>query len=202
MNASQLRHFAIIPGAGESRRMGSAKLLLPWRGRTILDWVLKAWCDSEVSEVVLVLRESTSEFNSVIEHWPVTAVYPSFPPPDMKSSVQFALNHIQELFAPRDTDRWLLAPADLPTLGEVPMDVILKQGAQSNEILIPRFSGESGHPVSLPWRLASDVFSLGDDEGVKALVSRHPHQFVDFPDVRKPRDIDTPRDYDRLCSSD
>ena len=48
--------WAIILAAGESKRMGSPKMLLPWMGRTIIEQVVENVLSSEVSGAVVVLR--------------------------------------------------------------------------------------------------------------------------------------------------
>jgi molybdenum cofactor cytidylyltransferase len=40
---SSARAFAIIPAAGESRRMGEPKLLLPVNGRPLIAHTISAW---------------------------------------------------------------------------------------------------------------------------------------------------------------
>jgi molybdenum cofactor cytidylyltransferase len=46
---------AIVLAAGESKRMGQIKQLLPWQGKTILESVLDNLLNSKVDEVILVL---------------------------------------------------------------------------------------------------------------------------------------------------
>ena len=50
------RTFAIVPAAGHSRRMGQAKLLLPWAVGTVIDSVLQAWTTSSVDRTYIVVR--------------------------------------------------------------------------------------------------------------------------------------------------
>ena len=53
---------AIVLAAGEARRMGQVKLLLPWKGRTILEHVLGNLLQSRVDEVILVLGHEADRF--------------------------------------------------------------------------------------------------------------------------------------------
>src|SRR4030042_4660634 len=46
---------AIVIAAGESKRMGRTKQLLPWQGKVLLQHALDAILGSEVDEVILVL---------------------------------------------------------------------------------------------------------------------------------------------------
>jgi CTP:molybdopterin cytidylyltransferase MocA len=110
-----MQTFAVIPAAGRSLRMGQPKLLLPWRGSTVLENVLKTWSASRVGRVVLVVHPDDAEILRLGAAAGAHVVQPQTPPEEMKVSVQLALDYISH-FEPTETDAWLLAPADMPTL--------------------------------------------------------------------------------------
>ena len=138
--------------------------------------------------------------------WPPNAdnptwvwVIPITAPEDMKVSVQHGLRHVQQTYRPKATDVWLLAPADIPGLSAPTIDRLLSayQG-HSPAILAPTWDGRRGHPVPFPWPLGSDVFRLGDGEGVNVLMSRHQVHEIDCSAHDVPDDLDSPDDYRRL----
>ncbi|MBL7082753.1 MAG: NTP transferase domain-containing protein, partial [Candidatus Aminicenantes bacterium] len=47
--------WAMILAAGESKRMGKSKLLLPFGGKTIIETVIKSVIQSKVEGVLVVL---------------------------------------------------------------------------------------------------------------------------------------------------
>src|SRR5690606_37389168 len=51
-----VRSFAILPAAGQSRRMGAPKLLLPWGETTLIGEVIRSWKDSRVDQVLVVIH--------------------------------------------------------------------------------------------------------------------------------------------------
>ncbi|MEZ6078052.1 MAG: NTP transferase domain-containing protein [Pirellulaceae bacterium] len=69
--------FAIVPAAGRSRRMGQSKLLLPWRGTTVIEHVIEAWLRSRVTQVVVVARRDDLELTRRVARQPVVLVRPS-----------------------------------------------------------------------------------------------------------------------------
>ena len=81
--------YAIIPAAGKSVRMGSPKLLLPWRSGTILDAVLSAWGASQVTRTLVVARRSDLALHAVVLAHGATLVLPPEDPIDMKASIAF-----------------------------------------------------------------------------------------------------------------
>lgn len=196
-SSSDSRVFAIVPAAGTSRRMGKPKLLLPWRGHTVIDSVLDAWTSSDVSSVIVVCRKEDSALISVCQNWSVDVVSPSEDPPDMKSSLQHAVSLLQDKHVPTDMDHWMVAPADLPTLDTAVINRVI-HARDTASVVVPRFDGRASHPVLLPWSVSGGLWELNEDEGLNTLVERHPKRFVDFEESAYAQDIDTPEDYERM----
>ncbi|MCP4505106.1 MAG: NTP transferase domain-containing protein, partial [Fuerstiella sp.] len=82
------RCFAIVPAAGKSRRMGQPKLMLPFAEGLLIDRLLKAWTDSEVFRVIVVVRQNDRNLSEACHRWPVDVVHPGTDPTDMKESIQ------------------------------------------------------------------------------------------------------------------
>lgn len=195
--------IAIIPAAGRSVRMGSPKLLLPWRGRPLIETVLAAWRNSRANAVVLVVHPDDELIAATGRAAGVDVVVPTQPPSDMKASIRLGLEYAARRWAPHRDDFWLVAPADMPLLTAEAIDAVLAQPRPDHQpILIPRYQGRRGHPVQFPWSLAGQVAQLGANEGLNALVARH--QVLEF-EVDQPgilADLDTPEDYRRLAAGD
>jgi molybdenum cofactor cytidylyltransferase len=196
---SSFRSFAIVPAAGRSVRMGRPKLLLPWRDTTLIQHVLSTWISSQVERVVVVVRPDDSELATVCRRAGVDVVLPTTAPPEMKVSVQYGLRHVEQTCNPRAEDVWLLAPADIPGLLTSNIDWLLASHAAHNlEILVPKHDNRRGHPVLFPWPLAREVQKLAENDGVNALLHRHPVREVHCPHAGVQEDVDTPDDYRRL----
>jgi CTP:molybdopterin cytidylyltransferase MocA len=178
---------------------GHSKLLLPLDGATVMDQVLRAWTESRADRVIVVLRQDDVELQAVCQRWtPVNIVIAKQDPEDMKRSIQLGLEWITRRFEPAGPDRWLVAPADLPTLRSWLIDRVIEASGQSDKIVVPRFGDSGGHPVSFPWSLVPEVFQLGPDQGINHLVERHCVDWLPLPASERPRDIDTPDDYSRF----
>ena len=193
------RVFAVVPAAGRSRRMGQAKLLLPWREATVIEQVLAAWQGSRVASVVVVVHPDDTELANVCRRAGADVQVAATPPPDMKASVRLGLAWLDEHFAPTDADAWMLAPADVPELTSRQIDwVLAEHNPSAAEILVPVHAGRRGHPVLFPWPLAAEVATLAEDEGINALVKRHRVRELPIDDPGILTDLDTPEDYRRL----
>lgn len=193
----RFRSFAIVPAAGRSRRMGQDKLLLPWRDATVIESLLAAWRAGGVDEIVVVTRRDQTQLQSLCGD--ATIVTPAIAPPEMKDSVGAAMDHIRDSFAPRDSDVWLLAPADMPQLdAKVVKQVLNLHDPASPTILVPTSDGKRGHPVLFPWTCAASVELLSAEEGVNKLLDRFPVREFDCAAPGIHDDLDTPDDFERL----
>jgi molybdenum cofactor cytidylyltransferase len=198
------RTFAVVPAAGHSTRMGEPKLLLPLAGEPLIWHTIRAWQRSQVDQIVVVVRPGDERLAEVVCRAGAILVTPAVPPPDMKTSIQAALRHIDVQFSPVDADAFLFAPADMPRLSPAIIGALIKRYQHEHQrILVPTITGQRGHPVLFPWPLAAEVHALAENEGLDAIVRSHEplrvacDEFV-AAEEHPFADIDTPQDYRRL----
>lgn len=182
--------------------MGQPKLTLELGGQTVLSRLAGALNQPEIVSRVIVIRSADAELTRHAESLKsLTILHPKADPPDMRQSVQFALDDIQRRFAPSDDAGWLLVPADHPCLSpQVLRRLIDGWIAESPEILVPTFQGKRGHPTFFRWRLAAEVRQLPADRGLNQLLKQHAGTVRELPfeDPGVLADLDTPEDYNRL----
>lgn len=189
------RAFAIVPAAGESRRMGTAKLLLPWGDSTVIQSVIAAWQKSRVDEVLVVVSPQNEALAATCRDAGATVVVPATPPADMKASIQAAVAGLLEGAPLGRNDCILIAPADMPWLEPATIDRILNEfDSASGEIVIPTHAARRGHPIVIPWSLAEEVQRLGEHDTLKTVIERHRPRIVEC-DATVLGDLDTPEDY-------
>ena len=176
--------------------MGVPKLLLPWKDGTVVEHVLGVWQASAVDRIWVVLREDQQALIRVCRRSGVDVVVLEQPPAEMKHSVQAALLQIQQLDAPTARDVFLLAPADLPHLTPDVIDRLLaRYDPEDPTLLLPAFRGRRGHPLLIPWHLSDAVLMLESEQGVNALLDRHPVRTLPVDDAGCLQDLDHPVDY-------
>ncbi|MEO8269480.1 MAG: nucleotidyltransferase family protein [Aureliella sp.] len=202
----QQRTFAIVPAAGRSSRMGQSKLLLPWRGTSVIEQVIDAWLRSRVTKVVVVARRDDVELTTRLASFPVDLMTPDVDPMDMKASIQIGIENLNRTANPRASDGCFVAPADLPKLNAVVIDGLIDAWDSLTDsqrpVVVPYFAKQRGHPALLPWSLLAQVHSLGEQQGVNALVDQHPQHVVEFSIAQRIDDIDTMEDYLRLVDEE
>jgi molybdenum cofactor cytidylyltransferase len=190
--------YAVVPAAGASRRMGRAKLLLPWRETTVIEAVLAAWKSSRVTATVVVARCDDHELITRCRAAGVDLLLADSPPADMKASVRLALEHVARRHAPKPHDVWLVAPADMPELSTTVIDRLLAEHEpEQPRILIPTWNSKRGHPALFPWSAAGRVSLLGADQGVDRLFAEGPSREIGCSPDAVPLDLDDPADYVR-----
>ncbi len=180
---------------------GVAKLLLPVQGVPLIAHTLAAWQAAGLVPLV-VIRPSDDALAEVCHAYGAEVLRAETPPAEMKISVQLALKHLQRYSLPPNF-AWLLAPADMPRLSPAIIARLIDQhaAAETKSILVPTICGKQGHPVLFPWSLASQVFELAANEGVKALLTRNPVREIACDDLARYEpfvDVDTPVDYQQL----
>lgn len=196
--------FAIVPAAGLSRRMGQPKLMMNLGGRTVIERLLTALSHPRVQETVVVFRRGDDELASVIKALGlpnVHTVQPDVDPPDMRFSVEYAVEALRRRHAPHASDGWMLIPADHPVLeANVLAELIAAWETTAEDILIPQHGGKNGHPTFFKWATNERIREIPNDQGLNWLQTateiRLRKVSVDSESILF--DLDTPEDYQRL----
>ncbi len=194
---------AIVPAAGQSRRMGRPKLILPLTdGRSVIATVLNALTGGGVSRTVVVISPGDNALSEVLKceaaEFGASVVIPQIQPPDMRASVEHGLRELLRTAAKPTT--LLLCPADSPGISAALVSRVIERAkAEPEAIVIPTFQGKRGHPVALPWQIAREIPMLPDAVGVNALIKQHEPIIVEIPEAHPGAvlDLDTPEDYRR-----
>jgi molybdenum cofactor cytidylyltransferase len=195
------RTFGLIPAAGKSRRMGRPKLALPLGGRTVLEHVVAAVRGGGIAEVLVVLAPHVAELAAPARAAGAHVVLLEEETPEMRVTVERGLAWLEERFAPRDDDRWLLLPADHPTLDAAAVARLLEARAGTAcSVVVPEFAGRRGHPTLIDWRHAAGVRAVPAGQGLNVYLRQLGAEVlaVPFDSGAVLCDLDTPEDYERL----
>jgi molybdenum cofactor cytidylyltransferase len=177
--------------------MGAHKLLLPLGGQTVIRRLLDVLQRSEITDRVVVTRADDEPLQREVERSGGSVVRPAVDPPDMRASVQYALDAIRDRHAPSADDAWLLVPADHPLLEPAVLDLMLEHwGRGRDSILIPTFAGWRGHPALFRWKLAALVPTIPAGRGLNWLLENGCAPVAELPveDESILLDLDTPED--------
>ncbi len=186
----------LILSAGESRRMGSPKALLLYRGQTFLDGLIERFAEV-CAPVIVVLGHAEAEIRAGISLGNRAAFVSN---QDYRrgqlSSMQCGLRAMRQ-----DTEGALFTLVDHPRVQLETLRLLLTE--PRGRIVKPRYEGRSGHPVYFASSLFPEFLSLPPDGQARDVVRAHDAQtrFVNVPDQGILDDIDDPEAYQRLLAA-
>ena len=186
---------AILLAAGESRRMGTSKLALPWGRETVLQHGLHVLLQSRVMEVVVVLSNRTRDLKSLLRGPRVKLVMNPDYRKGMSTSIRRGLRAVDSR-----SEGVLIALGDQPFLKPATVNLLLrafKKGKGS--IVVPLFQGRRGHPVLFDRKYVTGLSRLTRDVGARSLLRESPRNIVEVKTRSKGvvADIDTWQDYQK-----
>ncbi|MDH4196336.1 MAG: nucleotidyltransferase family protein [Candidatus Aminicenantes bacterium] len=187
--------WAIVLAAGESRRMGTQKLLLPYGETTVVETVVRKALDSGVDRVMAVVGADRDTVLARLERYPLTIV-------ENENFRQGMLTSVQAGFAalPADAVAAVVMLGDQPAVPTEAVRAVVRAARESGEgIIIPTSGGRRGHPVLVATKYGRAVASLDPAIGLRQLRLEHPDDVleVEVGDPAVLRDLDTPEDYER-----
>ena len=187
--------WAIVLAAGESRRMGAPKLLLPFGGKTVIEAVLDSVKASAVDGILVVVGGWAAPVEEKAKPYGARgALNPDFRS-GMLSSVQCGFRQL-----PLEAEAALIFLADQPAIKPYVAEALVKAFRHTGRgIVIPVFDRRRGHPILISAHYRAEIGSLDPEVGLRQLLDRHPQDVLEEPvdDPAILRDLDTPEDYVR-----
>ena len=182
----------IILSAGESRRMGRAKALLPFRDGTFLS-VLAGTLGAFCSPVLAVFGFDGERVKQFAPAGVAAVVNPDYRL-GMLTSLQTGLRALGDL-----PERVLFTLVDHPAVSRATVAAILASPAA---IAIPRINGKRGHPVVVSRAIAREFLAEPLTAKVRDAIDRHAASihYIDVDDPAINDDVDDPALYEALLA--
>ena len=175
--------------------MGRPKLLLPFRGDTVVGSLVRALREGGISEIVLVTAPGDEALRDWGEEAGVRIVVNPEPERGMLSTILAGITVV-------DPGQPLaVCPADLPALLPSTVRTVLEAGSP---LAVPSYQGRRGHPLVISPELIPEIRTLHLDVGLRELLERHPEKLrvIEVDDPGAVRDVDTPEDYRSLTEGE
>ena len=185
----------IILAAGDSKRMGTPKQLLPWGKTTVLQRIIDAAAASRLERVILVLGANTE---AIADRITVPAKFLCVTNEayreGMASSLKCGIRN-----APAEAKGFMLILGDQPLLEKTLIDRLIEVHHSVGGITIPVCDGRRGHPVIFSARYRTELLAIGD-QGAREVVYRHRDEIAEVPvkSLHILTDMDTPEDYRKI----
>lgn len=190
--------WAVVLGAGESKRIGEPKLLLPYGEKTIIETVIEKTLDSRVDKTLVVLGSKWRKIGRIVKAYDVQiAVNPRFRE-GMLSSIQRGISAL-----PRSSRAAVIALADQPTLSARVIDSLIEAYSRRKKgLVVPVYRKKRGHPLLIDLKYREEIGKLDPRIGLRQLLQRHPDDILEVK-VSSPAvlgDIDTMEDYKKALA--
>jgi molybdenum cofactor cytidylyltransferase len=184
---------AIILASGYSKRMGKNKLLLIYRGKSLIEHTIETISKCGFSEVILVAREE--EIIEIGNRNGIKVIKNDNAVKGISQSIKLGVMEAMK------TDGYMFFTADQPFLD---IDIIKTLTYKFKEnldcIIVPQFEGRRGNPVIFPYNLKEDFLKLQGDVGGKVIINKNLNKvkLVEINDGKKLFDIDTNANYEYI----
>ncbi len=190
--------IAILLAAGESRRMGQLKALLPWQGTSLLKHQVTSLRAGGVDRVVVVLGHRSDELKAELAGIEGVAWQLN---PDYLQGKTTSIKAGLSTLGSDQLDALLILNVDQPRNADVIRSLLKEHQYQGSLITIPTHKGKGGHPIILSRSLLDELREIDEETyGIKAVVQRHLDATrrveMEAPEVLW--DLNTPEEYQRV----
>jgi len=184
---------AIILAAGESKRMGQPKMLLPWGDKTILTHVISIFQNAGLEDTLVVTGGAREKIEKLVASYNVRTVFnKEFKGAEMLSSIRYGIQAL-----PPQTQAVLIGLGDQPQVQDRSVRMVCETFIQTkSSIVIPSYQMRRGHP----WLVERSLWEeLLKSKTPRDFLNRHPTeiQYISVKDPNILADIDTPEEYQK-----
>jgi molybdenum cofactor cytidylyltransferase len=185
--------WGIILAAGESKRMGFPKMLLPFDGMTMIERVIMNVSESDVDKVLIVLGANRNEIEKLNIDVPVTYCYNGNYIEGMLSSVICGFRNL-----PADFKAVLVFQGDQPLISPGVINAVIESYRSSGKgIVVPVYERKRGHPLLIDRKYKNEIEKLDTREGLRSLAYKFSDDVLEVitDDSAILRDFDTFEEY-------
>lgn len=189
--SDNVRIAVIILAAGGSARMqGHIKQLLPWRGKTLIEHVIKMAQHSSADESLVVLGAHAETVQPVVENTGARSIVNTEWQTGQASSIRAGVQALAPNVAAA-----VFVNADQPFLTSAVIDALVARYHETGASIIASvFAGRRGNPALFARTHFDELRTLHGEQGGRVLFAKYPVLTVEF-DALLGMDIDTWEDY-------
>lgn len=185
--------WSIILAAGESKRMGFPKMLLPFGDMTIIETVIQSVTQSYANDMIVVVGAEKEAIIAKIKKTKARCCFNERYKEGMLSSVKCGFNNL-----PFDFSAALIFPGDQPMITAKTINSVIDAFLFSGKgLIIPVHKNKRGHPLLIDRKYKIEIENLSPSIGLHALADKFSNDVFEVktndPGILK--DIDTYEEY-------
>jgi molybdenum cofactor cytidylyltransferase len=184
---------AIILAAGESKRMGEPKMLMPWGKSTVLQTVISTFQAAGVKDILVVTGGAHQQVEMLIGKTVEIVFNENYQNGEMLSSIQLGLS-----VKMREASAALICLGDQPQVEERNVRKICNAFlANKPQIVVPSYQMHRGHPWLVARSLWDDLLTFKAPKTPRDFLKKYARaiHYVNVDTASVMADLDTPEDY-------
>lgn len=184
---------AILLAAGQSKRMGRLKQLMPLERSTVVEKAVDNLLGSAVDEVIVVVGYEAEDVRTAIAARPIKLVTNPDYEQGMSTSIIAGLNMVQS-----KVQAVMIALGDMPLVNSQTVNRLIEGFCNHDKgIAFPTYQGKKGHPVIFAIKYKEELLKLKGDVGAREIIKDHPDDVlvVEVASESVVADFDTANDY-------
>ncbi|MGZ3585046.1 MAG: nucleotidyltransferase family protein, partial [Ktedonobacterales bacterium] len=152
---------AVILAAGQSKRMGQPKMMLPWHGTSVLGRVIEVFKAAGIEEAVVVTGGNREGAEQIAQSAEARTVFnEDYASQEMLSSLQAGLRALEPA-----AEAALIALGDQPQIREDTIRVIVERYEQTHApLVVPSYQMRRGHPWLVTRVMWEIIFGMRSPE--------------------------------------
>jgi molybdenum cofactor cytidylyltransferase len=192
---------ALILAAGQSKRMGLPKLLLPWGETTVLGNVIEILQRAEINDILIITGGGHQEIESISRKYGAQSIFnDDFARTEMLGSIQIGLRAIAARSALSEDRQQgaLMCLGDQPQIQEETVRLVCRAFINNrSELVVPSYQMRRGHPWLVARPLWEVLLRMKSPQSPRDFLQTHASE-IEYVNVDSPtviEDLDTPEDY-------
>jgi len=184
---------ALILAAGQSKRMGQPKMILPWGETTVLGQVITTFKAAGVEDIIVVTGGDREQVERLVSSSSRTVFNPEYARGEMLSSLQVGLKGLKP-----GVEAILVGLGDQPQVRERSVQLVLEEYTKSRaSLVVPSFKMRRGHPWLVARQHWDEILRMRFPESLRDFLNHHAKDicYVEVEDPGILKDLDTPEDY-------
>ncbi len=187
---------AIVLAAGQSKRMGQPKMLLPWGKTSVLGQVIETIQRAGVKEVVVITGGAQDKVEEIVKQYAVSSRQNvEYFKGEMLSSLQTGLDALQDNTS---VTAALMCLGDQPQVQEGSVRAVTEAfEARKSNLVVPSYRMRRGHPWLVARQLWEEILAMSPSESPREFLNRHAGE-IEYVNVDNPSilaDLDTFEEY-------
>ncbi len=187
----------VVLAAGKSSRMGRNKLLLPYKGHTIVEEVLVQISNADLDEIMIITGYENDKIEAVIEKRfgdRIGFVYNAKYELGRAESIKRAVENVSE-----ETDALLFMVGDKPIVKTDLLNRALEEFKRKSPSILYVMAPEGrGHPIIFSKKMFGELLELTGDTVGNELIEKYKNDTIELADGKIQVNIDTMEDYEGL----